>query len=184
MDDLKQKVIDAIIEREGGYVDDPQDSGGRTKFGITQRVARAHGYKKEMRHFPRAMAEEIYAKKYWDSLCLDSVVVFSESVAEELADTAVNMGVGRAARFLQRSLNVLNDRERRYADVRVDGQIGPKTMAALRAYFLQRGTEGEAVLYTMLNALQGAFYVTLAERREKDQRFVWGWYKNRVRMGA
>ena len=45
-----------------------------------------------------------------------------------------------------------------------------------------RSQKGMDVLVVMLNALQGAFYVTLAERREKDERFVFGWFANRVRI--
>ena len=47
-------LIDALIDREGGYVDHPADKGGATCFGITQAVARAHGYAGPMRQLPRA----------------------------------------------------------------------------------------------------------------------------------
>ena len=46
-------LIDALIDREGGFVDHPADSGGPTCFGITQAVARAHGYAGPMRQLPR-----------------------------------------------------------------------------------------------------------------------------------
>ena len=47
------RLIDALIEREGGYVDHPADKGGPTCFGITEAVARAHGYAGPMRQLPR-----------------------------------------------------------------------------------------------------------------------------------
>ena len=57
-------MIDGILEREGGYVDHPSDPGGRTNWGITERVARANGYSGSMRALPKATAREIYRKQY------------------------------------------------------------------------------------------------------------------------
>ena len=48
---LKQRVIDQIIKVEGGYVNDPSDSGGETNYGITKHVARKYGYKGSMKRF-------------------------------------------------------------------------------------------------------------------------------------
>ena len=181
MNSVKKRVIDNIIEVEGGYVNDPSDSGGETNYGITKRAARKYGYKGSMKDLPRSLAFEIYEKRYWDSMWLDEVQkIVSEKVVKELADTAVNMGVSIASEFLQRSLNVLNNRGQDYSDLKVDGHIGVKTLNALKVFMSKRGTEGESVLYRMLNCLQGAFYITLAERREKDEKFIFGWFKNRV----
>lgn len=180
MSELKKKIINEIIKIEGGYVHDPLDSGGETKFGITKRVARAYGFKGRMRNLTRDYAFMIYSKQYWGKLSLNSIEDMSKKIAAELADTGVNMGTGTAGRFLQRSLNVLNDRQSYYSDLVVDGQVGNKTIEALGSYLFKRGKKGERVLLSMLNALQGAFYVTLAERREKDERFVFGWFLNRV----
>ena len=52
-------LIDGLIEREGGYVSHPADTGGPTCFGITEAVARAHGYAGSMRQLPREEAERI-----------------------------------------------------------------------------------------------------------------------------
>lgn len=182
MSELKSRIIASIITVEGGYVNDSADSGGETNWGITASVARSFGYSGSMRDMPRSVAEEIYSARYWDSMRLDAVEKLSLAVAEELVDTGVNAGVERASVFLQRSLNVLNDRERLYPDIAADGVIGPRTVEALGNYLVNRGTEGETVLVRMLNCLQGAFYVDLAERRVKDERFVYGWIKNRVKV--
>lgn len=176
----KNEFINEILAVEGGYVNDPSDSGGETNFGITKRVARKYGYSGSMKEMPKFIARQIYEALYWDALCLTQIEGLSVSIAKELGDTGVNQGVGRAAEFLQRSLNVLNDQQKRYNDIVVDGDVGPKTIQALQKYLVQRGKEGETVLLNMLNCLQGAFYVTLAERREKDERFIFGWFKNRV----
>lgn len=176
---LKDRIINEIIEREGGFVNDPDDSGKATRYGITELTARGHGYRGHMRDLPRALAKRIYTKQYWDRIKGDKLLHLSEAVAAEVADTAVNMGTGRAGHFLQRSLNVLNDRSRAYRDLIVDGKIGPATLRALRMYLARRD---EATLVKMLNCLQGAFYVELAERREKDEKFIYGWFKNRITL--
>lgn len=176
---MKERIINKIIAVEGGYVDDPDDSGGETNFGITEQVARQNGYHGPMTDMPRQVAFDIYADRYWNSLCGDQLVELSESITEEVVDTAVNMGYGRAAKFLQRALNVLNKRGSLYRDITVDGVIGKATISALRAYL---NSGNEETLVKALNCLQGAYYITLAERREKDERFVYGWFKNRVAL--
>lgn len=176
----KNTIINAIIDREGGYVNDPNDSGGATNYGITEYVARASGYTGAIKHMPRGFAYRVYEQKYWQALSLSTVEPIATSIAAELADTAVNMGPSRAAEFLQRCLNVMNQRGRLYPDLNVDGSIGPATCAALTSFITRRGSEGEAVLLKGLNSLQGAFYINLAERRQKDEAFIYGWLKERV----
>ena len=177
---IKEEVINEIIRVEGGYVDDPDDSGGETNFGITIGVARKYGYYGPMKDLSRDLAFQIYADKYWNPLNLDAIEELSPSIAKELADTGVNMGIGRAADFLQQSLNALNNGGSLYPDIAEDMDIGPATMGALKAYLKKRGTDGELVLHRMLNCLQGAFYVSLSRRRQKDEKFVYGWFKHRV----
>lgn len=176
---LKDNAINDIIRVEGGYVDDPSDSGGETNFGITVGVARSYGYTGAMYDLPRETAYDIYAAKYWDAVRGDDLVELSERVAAEVVDTAVNMGVSRAGKFLQRALNALNNRGSSYPDLVVDGNIGSASIAAFSSYL---ETRTDDVLVKMLNCLQGAFYVELAERREKDERFIYGWFTNRVKL--
>ena len=174
---MKAKIINDIIEVEGGYVNDPSDSGGETNFGITIRVARLYGYTGAMIDLPRQTAFDIYADKYWNKVCGDQIKELSESICAEVVDTAVNMGPGRAGKFLQRCLNVLNNRTKLYPDLVVDGAIGRNTIKALALYLKYRD---EKTMVKALDSLQGAFYITLAERREKDERFVYGWFRNRI----
>lgn len=176
---MKERIINEIIRVEGGYVNDPSDSGGETNFGITVAVARANGYNGRMDCMPRDVAFGIYLAKYWDAVKGDDLAKLSEHVAEEVVDTSVNMGPGRAGKFLQRALNALNNQAKLYLDLVVDGAIGPATVSALRGYLAERSEE---TLVKALNCLQGAYYITLAERREKDERFVYGWFKNRVKL--
>lgn len=177
-----EAALRRLIGIEGDFSDDDADSGGATRFGVTEMQARAYGYTGEMRQLPVDLAQRIYRVQYWDLLHLDEVAGVSPALAHELFDTAVNLGQAQAARMLQRALNLFNRSQTLYADMRVDGVVGQVTLAALRSYLANRGHMAEAVLLRALNAQQGAFYLDLAERREKDERFVFGWFANRVEI--
>lgn len=175
------EAFDKTLALEGGFVDDPKDSGGATRWGITERVARANGYAGEMRDLPVQEARRIAKAQYWDTLRLDAIAELAPAIAHELFDTGYNMGIGQAARFLQTSLNVLNRQGADYPDQAVDGVLGPVSIAALRAYLAKRAAKGGmTVLLRALNCQQGAAYIALAERRAKDEAFVYGWLLNRV----
>ncbi len=174
------RLIDDVIAREGGYSNHPADRGGPTRWGITQAVARQHGFTGDMRVFPRADAVAIYRLLYWQRPGLAAVANHAPALAAELFDTGVNMGPGVGARFLQRALNALNRGAKDYPDVPVDGAIGPATLAALDAFLATRGAAGEAVLIKAVEALQGERYLALAEGRRANEAFLYGWLSNRI----
>ena len=175
-------LISAVIAIEGGYSNDPKDSGGETNYGITIRVARLHGYTGEMIDMPRTVAERIYEEAYWYGPGFYDVSMVYQRVGRELFDTGINCGQPKAAEFLQMSLNALNREQKDYADIKEDGDIGPATLKALAAYKAVRGASGELVLLKALNCLQGARYIELSRLRQKDERFVYGWLKDRVAL--
>ena len=168
-----------VVMIEGGYSDHPSDTGGKTMYGITEQVARDNGYTGAMKDLPLETAKAIYKAQYWDINRLDDVDAISKEIAHEMFDTGVNMGVGYAVKFLQRSLNVLNRIGRDYRDISTDGVMGPSTLSALRAYINKRG---HTILLKALNVLQGARYIDLAERREKNEDFVNGWLDHRIEL--
>jgi hypothetical protein len=188
-------LIDALIEREGGYVANPADKGGPTRFGITEAVARAQGYRGAMRALPREEAAAIYKRLYWFRPRLNEVAARSGRIAGELFDTGVNMGPAVAVTFLQRALTALNRNGKDYPDLVPDGRIGPQTLAALDSFLDLRGssspvgadegdqqdaTGGETVLLRAIEALQGERYLRLAERRPANEAFLYGWLANRI----
>lgn len=175
-----EKALAHTLGIEGGYSDHPLDSGGRTNYGITEAKARAAGYDGDMRQFPISLAIKIYRQDYWDIIRLDSVAELHEGVALEMFDTSVNCGPSVPVRFLQRALNSFNRQATDYPDIAVDGLIGYNTLAALRLFLAHRGKLGGEVLVECLNSQQGVYYLSLAERRPKDEAFMYGWFVNRV----
>ena len=113
-------VFDIIFERlmlhEGGYVNHPNDPGGETMWGVTKRVAQAHGYHGSMRKLPKALAKQITEKSYYKAVKGDQL---DRLIAWQLTDAAYNHGNRQAVKFLQRAVGVT-----------ADGLIGPRTLAA------------------------------------------------------
>ena len=175
-------TITALINREGGYANDPADHGGETNFGISHDVAQAFGYVGQMRDMKRETAAEIYKKCYWLQPGFDKINEISPMIAEELLDTGVNMGPSIAGKFLQRALNVLNRQGKGalFQKLTVDGMIGEMTLRALELFLRVRGDAGRMVLLRMLNAQQSVKYIEIAENSPIQQVFEFGWQLNRV----
>jgi lysozyme family protein len=175
-----ERMIDNVIGREGGYSNHPADKGGPTRWGITEAVARAHGFRDEMHAFPREEAVTIYRRLYWLKPGFDRVYTHAPKIAFELFDTGVNMGPATATGFLRRALNALNRSGADYADLPASGVIDNTLLTALRGFLAKRGASGEAVLLKAVEALQGERYVRLAETRPANEAFLFGWLANRI----
>ena len=118
-------AIKEVLHHEGGYIDHPDDPGGRTSKGITQRVYEKwlgrEVTEQEMRDLTEETAIAIYKKNYWDRNRCDMVEdASSPGVAYFLLDFAVNAG-RQGAKCLQKSIGA-----------NPDGVIGPKTIAILK----------------------------------------------------
>lgn len=108
-----EKAVGHVLRHEGGYVNDPQDPGGETIYGITRRdhpEVWANGRPSI------ETAKAVYQEDYWAPLKCDSLPY---PLALMVFDTGVNCGNRRAAKLLQRSLGVKDD-----------GLIGPVTISA------------------------------------------------------
>lgn len=110
------QALKRLLGNEGGYVDHPKDPGGATNYGITQRVARSHGYQGDMRNLPLSTAVSIYRSDYWAPIKADQL---PEGLRFHVFDAAVNSGSAQAIKWLQRA-----------AGVEQDGVIGPRTLSA------------------------------------------------------
>jgi lysozyme family protein len=176
-----EEILSDLADREGGeFTDDPKDSGGATKWGWTRAAYSKMGMKKPLELLTRSEAIGLYYQRFVINSGYQHLLPISVPIMEEMVDTAVNSGEVRAGTFLQRCLNALNNEQKLYLDVKVDGMVGNATRAALIKYLGSRKEDGELILMRALNCLQGAFYIELCEGRPKDERFVYGWLRNRV----
>ena len=110
-----------MLKHEGGYVNHPQDPGGMTNLGVTARVwaewTKAPATEEIMRKLTPEDVAPLYKQRYWDAVRADDLV---SGLDYCVFDCAVNSGVGRAVRLLQKCVGVT-----------VDGGFGPNTMAAV-----------------------------------------------------
>lgn len=118
-------ALEFVLGLEGGYSNDPRDPGGSTNLGITQatldqfnRANRSSGLPTDVRALKREHAARIYRAWYWEPIKGDDL---PPAVALIVFDGAVNQGVSRSARILQRALDLVQD-----------GVIGPITVNAAR----------------------------------------------------
>lgn len=105
-----------LLGHEGGYSNNPNDSGGETMWGVTQNVARANGYLGSMKDLPVEVAKQIYKQKYWDAVKAQEL---PQKLRYGVFDAAVNSGTTQAVKWLQQALGVLPD-----------GAVGTATLAA------------------------------------------------------
>jgi len=166
------------MSREGGYSNNPADRGGETFRGIARNfhpdwpgwsvidaihVDTRDGYKGDPEL--TKLVADFYRGSFWNPLRLTEID--SQVIANELFDSAVNAGVGAAARWLQRAVNLLSQ-----PDISVDGKVGSKTIGAVN---LLISTVGEGPLLKTLNILQGMHYLEIVERSPSQEVFFKGW---------
>jgi lysozyme family protein len=113
-----------VLDQEKGYVDNPQDPGGRTNLGVTQKVweewVGRESNEKEMRNLTKADVAPLYQRKYWNACRCDELPI---GVDLCVFDTAVNSGPGRAIKLLQSCIGVP-----------ADGAIGSVTVATITQF--------------------------------------------------
>ena len=122
-------AFDKLMKVEGGYSFRKEDAGGETQFGIIKKTARSFGYTGLMKNLDIVTAKGIYYTGWWDKMNLDRVE--DQDIAYKIFDMAVNMGVGTAVKYLQRTLNVLNRYESDWPDINVDGALGSVTASMI-----------------------------------------------------
>jgi len=130
-------AFDRLMGHEGGYVNDPQDPGGETNWGISKRAYPDV----DIKHLTRVDAKKIYRRDYWDRAKADS---YHSAIGFQVFDAAVNHGIGTAIRFLQRAAGVADD-----------GVIGPISLGRIRSMdvsdLLMRFNGERLMFYTKLS---------------------------------
>ena len=155
-------AFEELIGLEGGYVDDPSDYGGETKYGISKKQ-----YPElDIKNLTLDQAKAIYKRDYWDKMSLDTVK--DPDVALELFEQGVNFGIYWAGYHAQRALALLG------YDLAIDGAIGPVTAGLLNAYGYPE------TLCKLLNGLQFTRYVDIVSNDPSQKRFFRGWLQRVV----
>ena len=159
-----EELLDELLVREGGFVNDPADRGGPTNMGITQTTLGLWRKRpvtvEEVRQLTRGEALEIYRERYVQRPGFSGI--WNHELRWLLIDCGVNHGPATAVSWLQRSLG----------GVAVDGVLGPETRAAL--------AEANPVkLYVKICASRVRHYGALISRDPRQARFAHGW-ANRV----
>ena len=147
-------IIEKVLEHEGGYVDDPTDAGGETKYGISKRA-----YPNEdIKELTIERAKELYKRDYWDRFRVSDL---PNRLRHIYVDMCINMGGGRAIKILQEACNSKNANK-----IDVDGGIGPATIKA-----------ASNVEPFRLRAYRVMFYAELVIKKPEQERFWVGWFR-------
>ena len=163
-------IIQVVLEHEGGYVDDPDDRGGATNWGVTQGVFEDYiGHevtKDDVKKMTQEVAEEIYYEKFWIP---SKAQKLPAEVRQTYFDMVVNHGRGGAVKILQQACN---NKRKPDNQIAVDGGIGPNTIKAaanLKNWELQVERSG---FYWNL-VYDGARYT----KRTSQVKFIRGWIR-------
>lgn len=183
---------------EGGYSDDPSDRGGETWGGCARNffpkwagwgiidAAKSHqSFRRGSRAFNEYLAtlpelkaclRDWYREEWWNRLGLGAL---PQNLANEIFEQSVNLGKGGAGKKIQQMCNAFNyDKSAKgplFADLKVDGAVGPKTLGAM-AVLLARRTDEDKLVHA-LNCLQGAHYIELAAGKPSQRKYTDGWMK-------
>lgn len=155
-----EECLARVLKHEGGYVNDPLDSGGRTNLGVTQRVWEefvGHPVSEaDMRSLTPEKVGKLYKQRYWNAAYCE---VLPKGLDYVVFDFAVNAGTGRAVKTLQQMLGLV-----------ADGVIGPRTMAKINE------SNAKKLVHDYSNA-RTDFYQGIVARKPDQARFINGWLR-------
>lgn len=155
-------AFEYLMKFEGReYVNDPDDPGGETKFGISKKSFPTV----DIKNLDEEEAKEIYFDNFWNEN--HYMLIVNQDIAQKIFSLAVNIGAGRANKILQKSLNILYD-----AGLEEDGIIGRKTIMICNR--MARGREEERILRAI-----SAFAVDHYEKIGNSKYFK-GWFRRAV----
>ena len=162
-----REIAEEIVRREGGYVNDPDDPGGATNFGVTIHTMRRLGLDldgdgavtaADVKRLTRAQAVEIFIRHYFER---PRIADLPEVLQASVFDMYVNAG-GNAVKILQRLLRQMGQ------EVSVDGMLGPQSIRAAQAAY-------EAAPRHLADAYGIArrnYYFSLADRRAASRKYA------------
>ena len=148
------EIIEIVLEHEGGYVNDPDDPGGETKYGISKKA-----YPNEdIKELTVERAKELYKRDYWDKYRTSDL---PDRLRHIYVDMCINMGGGRAIKILQVACNSKNSNK-----IDVDGGIGPMTIKS-----------SASVEEFRLRAFRVLYYAELIMKNPNLAKYWVGWFR-------
>ena len=157
-----EESFHVLMELEGGYVDDPDDKGGKTKFGITEK--RYPGL--DIGMITERYAKDLYKRDFWDKYKIEKLPVTVQAWA---FDMYVNHNPKAVALVLQRSVNS----KAGFAFLKVDGKLGEKTRIGLRKYTPEA---------SRIAAFRMQYYNRIVETNPSQVKFLHGWFNRNTKL--
>jgi len=145
------KAFQLIIANEGGYVNDPNDPGGETKFGISKR-----SYPKEdIKNLTIERAQEIYLHDFWNPILGDQIN--DQNIANSIFDFAVNAGT-----------HVSEELAQIVVKTPVDGTIGKQTILAINSIDPEK-------FLASFKVEKITRYIKICKKRPESKKYFFGW---------
>ena len=152
------EIIERVIEHEGGYVNDPDDAGGKTNWGISERFYPTL----DILNLTKEQAKEIYKRDYWDKNRVEELPYHLRHI---FFDMCVNQGRRTAVKILQRATNSKGK------NLKVDGGMGPATLKAIEYIELER-----------VRAYRIKYYADLVTSKPEQDKFYFGWFRRSMEV--
>ena len=179
-------ILNYVLDKyEGIYSNDKDDKGGETVFGIARNIhpdlklwVIVDSFK-QSEYFLNLigndkhlfdLVSDFYFEEFWKPLHCD---IFPPSIAAELFESAVNIGLESEIRILQKTLNLLNKNEGRYSDIKIDGIFGQITLRTCNFYFDNYSSK---LFFKVLNIYQAFHYISLMENNPVYEKYI-GWFE-------
>lgn len=173
-------AIPIVLKHEGGYVNNPNDPGGATNFGISIRFLADYPDLgdfdhdgdvdvSDIQHMTQEDAIDIYKKTWWDKFGYERIN--DQTISTKVFDLAINMGAKRAHILLQTALNKAFGLQ-----IPAEGNLGPMTIGAINS--ATDGSGEQQLLDAYCNEVWG-FYQRIVEKKPTSGVFLKGW-KNRA----
>lgn len=167
------RAFEYLAPLEGGYVDDPDDRGGATKYGISLRFYKEkvdqYANEEDIQEMSLDEAAELYQEFFWNALGL--ALLDSQRVADRVFALAVHAGLRPAVRVLQKALVSAGGWDK----LAVDGVLGPETLYAVNSNALDQTT-----LLRDLRLETLEFYRRILSQRPALEKFRRGWERRGV----
>lgn len=184
-------AFDLLCQHEGGYVNNPNDPGGPTKYGISLRFLKKEGHlidgdidndgdidMYDIKNMTKEEAYKIYDSCFWSKNNIDQID--SQELSDMIFGLCVNMGSNKAIKLLQEVTNKLISNDYRDADpgrltlkyrpITVDGSMGEKTIRKINSF------QPERILCLYKQEAKN-FYVYLTQKNKKLLEFLDGWIR-------